>query len=100
MSHTISVRLGDELHDNLTTIASVTGVRLSHLVRRMLHDQAGTALASPDFHAKLAERRAALARLTAYAPGPTPTMEDDVRDVPLPPSPENGVGLDLSALVE
>ena len=94
MSHTISVRLDDELYDNLTAIASVTGERLSDVVREMLRDQSGAALSSPDFHAKLAQRQAALARLSAYAPE-EPQEEDE-----LDAFPTNGAGPDLSALVE
>ena len=97
MSHTISVRLDDALHDNLTTIASVTGVRFSHLIRDMLRDQAESSLASLDFHTKLADRQAALARLTAYAP--SAVAEEPA--VPSPtPSHENGTISDLSALIE
>ena len=94
MSHTISVRLDDELYDNLTAIASVTGERLSDVVREMLRVQAESALASADFHQKLAERQAALARLSAYAP------EDPTGDAELEPFPANGAGPDLSSLVE
>ena len=97
MSHTISVRLDDPLYDKLNDIAAVLNVRLSALVRTMLEEKAGEALVSEQFHAKLAERQQALARLHAYAP-PT-TLEDAEQDV-LAPLPDNGAGPDLSPLVE
>ena len=92
MSHTISVRLDDELHDDLTAIASVTGERLSDVVRDMLRESVQPVLSSPDFHAKLAVRQAALLRLAAYAPEPEPE-EGEL-------TPPNGAGPGLASAVE
>lgn len=94
MSHTISVRLNAELYDNLTAVASVMGERLSDVVRDMLREQAEVVLSSPDFQQKLAERQAALARLSAYAAAVAPTDDDVAHDFT-----SNGTAPDLTSLV-
>ena len=96
MSRAFSIRLGDDLTHSLADVAGVLQIKQSELIRQMLEAQIEITLASEAFHAKLAERQAALERLNAYAP----EVEQDDPQAVAPMVPENGAGPDLSALVE
>jgi len=96
MSRAFSIRLGDDLTHSLADVAGVLQIKQSELIRQMLEGQMEIMLASEAFHAKLAERQAALERLNAYAP----EAEEEAPEGMAPSLPENGAGPDLSALVE